>query len=54
MKKKSLITIRYLIEREGKWWGGQPPIFRYDTGWVKVSDWSKAHLHPVHKTKGMK
>ncbi len=49
MKHKT--TIPELIQREGKWWGGLPPIIAYGTGWVTVSDWSKPHSHPMYKIR---
>ena len=44
---KCKTTIPELIRKAGKWWGGEAPVIRLDTGWVSRSDWSKATWHKI-------
>ncbi len=35
-----MITIRELIEKDGRWYGGIEP-YVFDTGWVARKDWAR-------------
>lgn len=37
---KKLTTIRELIEKDGRWYGGIEP-YVFDTGWVARKDWAR-------------